>query len=258
MRTLYSALVPDYDIFAPAPLTFVLLPLLLVGLLAWGTSVAWSRSGAGRASPLRAGVLSALAGGGWMAVTWMIARSGLLREWHRNPPPFMFLVAAILALALIISYSRLGTRIVAAVPLWILVLVQAFRLPLELAMHDMYARGIMPVQMSYSGLNFDIVTGITAIPVALLTVTRRTGRLVVAAWNVLGLFLLVNIVTIAILATPRFRYFGEGHLNVWVTYPPFVWLPAVLVLAALAGHLLIFRALAAAPASRADGTHQVR
>ena len=107
-------------------------------------------------------------------------------------------------------------------------------------------------------IHFDIVTGITAIPVALLTVTRRTGRLVVAAWNVLGLFLLVNIVTIAILATPRFRYFGEGHLNVWVTYPPFVWLPAVLVLAALAGHLLIFRALAAAPASRADGTHQVR
>jgi hypothetical protein len=31
---------------------------------------------------------------------------------------------------------------------------------------------------------------------------------------------------------------------VWVTYPPYVWLPAVMVLAALAGHLLIFRALA--------------
>jgi hypothetical protein len=135
--------------------------------------------------------------------------------------------------------------------------VQAFRFPLELAMHDMYARGIMPVQMSYSGLNFDIVTGITALPVALLTATRRTGRLVVAAWNVLGLVLLVNVVTVAILATPRFRYFGEDHLNVWVTYPPFVWLPAVMVLAALAGHLLIFRALAATSTSHADRTHEV-
>jgi len=28
-----------------------------------------------------------------------------------------------------------------------------------------------------------------------------------------------------------------------VMYPPFVWLPAVMVLAALAGHLLIFRAV---------------
>jgi hypothetical protein len=249
--------VPDYDIFAPAPLTFVLLPLLLVGLLAWGTSVAWSRSGAGRAAARRAGVLSAAAGGAWMAVTWTAAWSGILREWDRIPPPFMFLVAAIFALALLMAYSRLGTRLVAAVPLWILVLVQAFRFPLELAMHDMYARGIMPVQMSYSGLNFDIVTGITALPVALLTATRRTGRLVVAAWNVLGLVLLVNVVTVAILATPRFRYFGEDHLNVWVTYPPFVWLPAVMVLAALAGHLLIFRALAATSTSHADRTHEV-
>jgi hypothetical protein len=28
-----------------------------------------------------------------------------------------------------------------------------------------------------------------------------------------------------------------------ITYPPFVWLPAVMVLAALAGHLIVFRAL---------------
>ena len=57
-----------------------------------------------------------------------------------------------------------------------------------------------------------------------------------------GLGLLVNVVTVAILSTPRFRYFGDDQLNVWVTYPHrFVWLPAVMVLAALAGHLLVFR-----------------
>jgi hypothetical protein len=37
--------------------------------------------------------------------------------------------------------------------------------------------------------------------------------------------------------------FGDDRLNVFVVYPPFVWLPAVLVLAALAGHLIILRAL---------------
>ena len=178
-----------------------------------------------------------------MAVTWMAAASGILRDWSRNPPPFLFLVVAIIALGLTVAYSRLGTRLVATIPLWVLVLVQAFRLPLELAMHDMYERGIMPGQMSYSGLNFDIITGAAAIPVALLTATGRTGRRLVAAWNLLGLALLVNVVTVAILATPRFRYFGDDHLNTWVMYPPFVWLPAVMVLAALAGHLLIFRAL---------------
>ena len=178
-----------------------------------------------------------------MAATWIAAASGVLRQWERTPPPFGLLVAAILGVAFAISFSRFGGRIATTIPLWALVLVQAFRLPLELAMHGMSTRGIMPVQMTYTGLNFDIVTGATAIPVAILAATGYGGRRMVAAWNVLGLGLLINVVTVAILGTPRFRYFGDDHLNVWVTYPPFVWLPVVMVLAALAGHLLIFRAL---------------
>jgi hypothetical protein len=41
------------------------------------------------------------------------------------------------------------------------------------------------------------------------------------------------------------RWFGDGprHLNTWVLYFPYVWLPAVLVTAALAGHVMITRAL---------------
>jgi hypothetical protein len=179
----------------------------------------------------------------WMAVTAAIARTGILRQWDRNPPPFMLLVFGIGALAVGIVLSPLGRRLATYLPLWSLIAVQAFRLPLELAMHGMYERGIMPVQMSYTGRNFDILTGATAIVVAAFVSTGRGGRALVTTWNVIGLILLVNIVAIAVLSTPRFHYFGEDQLNVWITYPPFVWLPAVMVLTALAGHLLIFRAV---------------
>jgi hypothetical protein len=101
----------------------------------------------------------------------------------------------------------------------------------------------MPGEMTYTGRNFDIVTGATAIVFAAVLVTGRAGRRLALLWNVMGLALLVNVVTVAILATPRFHYFGDERPNIWVTYPPFVWLPAVMVLAALAGHLVIFRAL---------------
>jgi hypothetical protein len=101
----------------------------------------------------------------------------------------------------------------------------------------------MPVQMSYSGLNYDILTGASALVVAALVYTNRASVRIVRLWNVIGSLLLINVVTVAILATPRIRYFGNEHLNTWVTYPPFVWLPAVMVLAALAGHLIVFQAL---------------
>jgi hypothetical protein len=237
--------VRDYNVFEPAPLTFVVLPVLLACLLAWGTAVAWRRSGAPPHAARRAVTLSIVAAVAWMAVTWTIAAWGIFREWERTPPPFGFLVIAIVILGFAIAFSPFGTRIATAIPLWVLVIVQGFRLPLELAMHGMYTRGIMPLQMTYTGLNFDIVTGTLAIAVGILAATGMVGRGIIAAWNVLGLALLINVVTVAILGTPRFRYFGDDQLNVWVTYPPFVWLPAVMVLAALAGHLLIFRAVRA-------------
>jgi hypothetical protein len=181
-----------------------------------------------------------------MAASWRLAAAGVFRQWDATPPPFAFLVAAIVALALAIAFSGLGRRL-AVLPLWALVGVQAFRLPLELAMHAMYERGIMPGEMSYSGRNFDIVTGTTAIVVAALIAAGYAGRRLAFLWNCLGLGLVLNVVIVAILATPAIRYFGDDRLNVWVTYTPFVWLPAVMVLAAFAGHLVIFRALARQP-----------
>lgn len=192
---------------------------------------------------MRAAAATAAAALAWMAVTGIAARAAIFRNWEQTPPPFALLVAVIFVLAAAIAWSRLGLRLAQFIPLWILVGVQAFRLPLELAMHELAERGIMPEQMSYSGRNFDIVTGATAIIVAALVWSGRGGRRLVTAWNILGLALLANIVTVAILATPRFRYFGDHSLNTFVMDPPYVWLPAVMVLAALAGHLVIFRAL---------------
>ena len=179
----------------------------------------------------------------WLGITWRLAATGTLQRWDRVPPPFGLLLVSIIALALLLSLSAVGTRIARTIPLWALVAVQGFRLPLELAMHAMYERGIMPAQMTYTGRNFDIVSGVSALIVAGVLLAGKKGRRLVLLWNVLGLALLVNVIVVALLSTPVFRAFGDDQLNVFVTYTPFVWLPAVMVLAALAGHLIVFRAL---------------
>lgn len=227
----------------PAVLAFVVLPAALLALLLWGVSTAARRLGQADETRRRALRVTLVTAAGWMGGTWAAAQSGVLRQWDVTPPPFALLVLGIAALAAVVASGSYGRRLAAGLPLWALVLAQGFRLPLELAMHRMYERGVMPAQMSYSGRNFDVLTGISALAVAWLVASGKAGRPVVWVWNVAGLALLANVVTVAILSTPRFAYFGDDRLNVWVTYPPFVWLPAVMVVAALAGHLLIFRAL---------------
>ena len=66
-----------------------------------------------------------------MALTWAAAASGILRDWDRTPPPFAFLVLGVVVVSLTLSLSPVGTRIAQHIPIWMLVAIQGFRLPLE-------------------------------------------------------------------------------------------------------------------------------
>lgn len=222
---------------------FVVLPLLVAAGFVLGCEWAGGRLG----DPVTVRRRRTVGVGGavvaWLLLTALVAASGVLRRFDATPPPFAGLVLAVGVIGIAVPCTPLGRLLARGVPLWALVGVQVFRVPLELLMHRAYLDGVMPVQMSYSGQNFDIVSGITAGALGWWLRRRPAPRWVVAAWNTLGVLLLSNVVTVAILSTPVFGWFGQERLNVFVTYFPFVWLPAVLVVAALMGHILVWRRL---------------
>lgn len=184
----------------------------------------------------------------WLAVPAALARQGLLDRYSPAPPPVFLLILVIAVGTVVLAFSSFGSRLAASVPLAGLVGYQAFRVPLEWVLHRLYSEGVIPVQMTYAGRNFDIVTGVLAAALALWLSTGRRATSLVLAWNVVGLALLVNIVTIAILSTPvPFRSFMNEPANLLPSTVPYVWLPTFLVQAALFGHLLVFRTVARTP-----------
>jgi hypothetical protein len=189
--------------------------------------------------------IAAVAVAAWLGLTLALAASGRL-SFVSRPPTMAILILASVVLAFSVSLSRAGLRIATAVPLAALVGAQAFRFPLELILHRAYREGLMPVQMSYSGFNLDILTGLSAIVVALLLVRNPQSLVAVRVWNTAGMVLLANIVTIAILSAPTpLRVFHNEPSNVWITHAPWVWLPTVFVVAAVLGHVLVLRRLRA-------------
>jgi hypothetical protein len=222
--------------------SFVVLSLFIGGSFVLG--VRWSalRSDLAPAAANREALFAAAGAALWLTATGGAAASGLL---HFEPPPTMLgALVVIFAVAIAISASPLGRRLAVALPVAALVGFQGFRVVVELLMHRAYSEGLMPVQMSYSGRNFDIVTGLTALALGAWLATGRKSPRLVFAWNTLGAALLLNILVVALLSAPTpFRVFMNEPANVWITRAPWVWLPTVMVLAAVIGHVLVYRRL---------------
>lgn len=182
----------------------------------------------------------------------VLGRSGVLSQFDRMPPPLFFFLIYLNATAFFIGFSRYGTQISRQLPLWGLVGFQSFRILAELSIYLGLREGRAPVQLSFEGYNFDIVTGVTALIIGIgLKIKGRDTELSssvlrwVRGWNWMGIGFLLIIAFIAVTSMPGpTRIFMNEPSNRWVTEAPYSLLPGVLVLAAITGHILALRRVA--------------
>lgn len=215
-----------------------------VGLcLAVSAAVSWFHV---RYAEGRAATTLAVAGG-WLALTWALAASGTLATAAGSPAVAVFPATCALG-AIILASVPAGRAVAMHAPLWALVGFQTFRVPLELWLHHEMTRGTIPLQMTWSGQNLDIVAGVVCLIAATLIGLARmphgTVRAVALAANVAGLALLLNVARIALRSVP-------GPLQAWPDAPlllpltaPYAWIVSVCVAGALWGHIVTFRAIA--------------
>jgi hypothetical protein len=219
----------------------VLLALLFVAAQRTaGRNLGYAGPAVRRRTALAASVVSL-----WMLGCGLAAATGLLARFEARPPPLLLALAASLVAAFGYALSPAGKRLAVGLPLAALVGVQSFRLPLELVMHEAARAGVMPPQMTWTGWNLDVLTGATAVLLAPAIASGAAPRWLVSAWNVIGLALVLGVLGIGIASTPAIRAFGDGAQNTWIAWFPFIWLPTVLVPAAIGGHLLVLRRSAA-------------
>jgi hypothetical protein len=127
-------------------------------------------------------------------------------------------------------------------PKW-LIYLQSFRILVEIALWLLVRNGALPVQMSFEGRNFDVLTGLLAFPDGYYCFVKKTWPPVIAVlYNIVGLVLLLNIVTISTLSMPTpLRVFHNQPDSSLLTRFPFIYLPGVLVLLAYTLHILSLR-----------------
>jgi len=179
----------------------------------------------------------------WLAVTGIFGYTAKLHDFSQTPPQIVVLIVLSFVGVYFGSYFAAARKLMESPGLAWLIGLQVFRVAVELFLDLGYRAGFVPVQMTLEGRNWDVLTGLTALPMAWLVAKQKAPRWLIYVWNTMGLALLLNVMTIAALSMPTpLRHFQNEPANTFVTYFPYVWLPTFLVQVAWMSHLLIFRA----------------
>jgi len=142
------------------------------------------------------------------------------------------------------TFSKAGKEILLRIPTENIIRIQGFRFFVELLLWALYLENQAPIQMTFEGRNFDVLSGLSAPLIAWLIATGKISKTGVIIWNVVCLGLLVNIVATAILSMPTpLRVFMNEPANTIVTVFPVSWLPGLLVPMAYGLHFLSLRQL---------------
>jgi hypothetical protein len=85
-----------------------------------------------------------------MALTATIAMLGLFAKVDATPPFFQVFTATVITLFFALGVSRFGNDVATNASFGTLVILQAFRLPLEVVMYIAAVNAIMPMEFSFS------------------------------------------------------------------------------------------------------------
>jgi hypothetical protein len=184
----------------------------------------------------------------WLSYAGLLGYAGVLKNMTMRPPGIVFLVVPVLVFLLVflafVVLSSAGARVALAIPLWILLGAQSFRVGVELFLHQLWIDGLVPKMLTFDGANVDIYVGASAVLIAWLSGRGRLGLKLALAWNVLGLLALANVVTRAVLTAP-----GPLHLihaevpNLLLSTFPFLFIPGLFVPLGVVLHLLALRSI---------------
>ncbi len=176
---------------------------------------------------------------------FILGISGFYQNIDTTPPRFFLLLPPSIVLIILLFLTKRGKRFIDTLDIKKITLLHSIRVPVELILHSIFLYQLIPVEMTYQGYNFDIISGISAPVIYFLIFNKKKySKQLLMFWNLVCLALLANIIVIATLsAQTPFQKLAFDQPNVALMYFPFVWLPSIVVPLVLLSHLASIRQL---------------
>jgi hypothetical protein len=166
----------------------------------------------------------------WGVVVSTVSIAGVMGDFSIFPFNFAPLLFIPLIAIILFTFSRSLKEVLSHIHPGRIIRLQVFRIFVEILLWFLFLDSVLPIQMTFEGRNFDVLSGLTAPIIAYLSFKSKISKTAIIVWNLACLGLLINIVGIAILSMPTpYRYFMNDPANTIVAEFPISWLPTFLV-----------------------------
>lgn len=176
---------------------------------------------------------------GWLFLILILTFNDFFMDFPSIPPRiFVFVGVTIIGISALFVVKR-SRDFIGRMPITTLTHIHIIRVPVEIVLWWLFLEEMVPEEITFQGMNHDIISGITAPFAAIFLLgLRNKSKIAAIIWNLIALALLVNVVSRAILATPLFYDSGSmDYPNIAIFYFPFIYLPLFIVPAVLFSHL---------------------
>lgn len=180
---------------------------------------------------------------GWLFLQWLLSINTFYLDFSGVPPRMAFAVLPpVIFIICIFFFKREWLYFFS---LKKLTLVHIVRVLVEIILLGLFLDRQIPRDMTFEGVNFDILSGLTT-PVILWLCFRKgkINKKLLLGWNIICLLLLFTIVGVAFFSAPTvFQKLNFSQPNVAIGYFPFIWLPSFVVPVVLFSHLAVIKRL---------------
>ncbi|MEO5583026.1 MAG: hypothetical protein ABIR66_10050 [Saprospiraceae bacterium] len=181
----------------------------------------------------------------WVALISLLSIKGFFANFSILPPRPLLVILTPLPFVLWFAFSKNGTEFLRYIPSHWLVFMQSFRIIVELLLWLAFLNDELPIQVTFEGRNFDVLSGLLALPVGYLVMNKKSNfNILILVFNIIGIAFLLNILIVALLSFPTpLRFFMNEPSASIIAQFPFILLPSVLVPIAYTFHILSLRQL---------------
>lgn len=183
----------------------------------------------------------------WLMIQAALSLNGVYNSDLNSLPPKIVLFGILPPVFVMIFIFNLekGKLFIDHLSLLHITYLNTIRTFVEIILYELFLYKMVPELMTFKGINFDILAGISAPFIAYYGIKiSKINRNFIVCWNILSLALLLNIVLIAFLSAPSpLQKIAFHQPNIAILYFPFSWLPTFIVPVVLFGHLVSIRQL---------------